>query len=96
MKLVELHKKLLNYSLKTDVILLTIIIISLFTMPVLSEGNLSEGQNMTFSHPVPAVQTSVKGTHDYVLGKITLPSEYAYIRPGRSINLRITVKNQGV
>lgn len=50
---------------------------------------------MTFSHPVSAVQTSVKGTHDYVLGKITLPSEYAYIRPGRSINLRITVKNQG-
>jgi|GEM_PF-1034296 len=74
-------------------ILLTIL--PVISLSVTASENISNTSDVSFTTPQSVEQTITKDTHDYVLEKIILPSESAYIRPGRSINPKILVKNQG-
>jgi hypothetical protein len=76
-------------------VFILLLILSLISLAVTADENISNISNVSFSTPLPVEQTMTNDTHDYVLEKIILPSESAYIRPGRSINPKIMVKNQG-
>ncbi|MDD1724518.1 MAG: hypothetical protein LUQ07_05260 [Methanospirillum sp.] len=85
----------MKYSQQVVSLILLVVLSLSVPASAASADTSSNISQMVFSVPGAIQKDTGNIGHDYVLLNVVLSQDYTYVRSGRSISPRITIKNQG-